>query len=578
MAETKYPFRDSLRRAQDIYLEAVSDFIEVRLGNSPDGVLDFGYISKLFRDRWYDNIEGHFRSVDEYYEARSVVQLIVEGRNKCSHPPWDLDKDYVRTHLFIIAEFLGKIDRNLDQQEVNTIIEELYYDDTPERLEESERQVEKINSEIDNLVKNNKKLSDDLEIKEIQLSELELKMDKLKSDITRMSQEKIEKNQKLKTTTTQLKNSKERLKKSTDEVKQEKEMIASLQQQIVSMETEHNENKTTLRKQLSTKTKVIQENKDVIESLSSLLSVITLNQPNDTIFPQVNTTSSVRIIDQRNTNRKNYVFNLLKMKEPSIYYVKDVDQMYQYLTENMPEVSDLIEKHKQETSKQDEKELLVRLEEGNLKTIVSNSTVSVLPKIDCKIHILFCHLSPGIDVFINRCQPAFLSESTCFLHLIYDSDTDMDIIMESYPDRDIFNGFYVNLKGIDGIESNFIPTNNILNKLDMQKQTFDPICNIFQDIGMIEKNKYGVKLLSGPKKKLEESTVFNNGIKNREKFQEFYDFQKRHSCIDLWDKIAEKTEISNILKDYDNTTIVKKSEIEEKLEAIESENTDSSLE
>ena len=578
MVEPKYPFRDSLRRAQDIYLEAVSDFIEIRLGGSSNDVLDFSDISDLFRKNWYDSIDGHFRSVDEYYEARSVVQLIVEGRNRCSHPPWDLNPDYVRTHLFIIAEFLGKINRNLDQLEVNTIIDKLFYDDTPERLDKVEQQLKNTEAEKEESEKEKKELEKKLEILHSNASELESQKNKLESDIRRMSQEMIEKNQKLKATDTQLKKSKERVKKSIEDRKEAEGRIRSLEEQIEGMETDYNLEKTTLKKQLTAMTEVIHEKNVLTDSLSELLSIITLNQPDDSIFPQVNISSSVRIIDQRNTNRKNYIFNLLKLKQPSIYYVQDEDRMYHYITENIPEISDAIEIHNKKTPKENEKKLLEKLEQGELNTIVSNSIFSGLPKNDKHIHIVFCNLSPGIEAFIDRCQPAFLSDNYCFIHLIYDYELDLDSINSRFPDRDAFNTIYKKLKCVDGIESNFISTDNILNELDIEEVTFDPICNIFQEIGMIEKKMSGVKLLSDPKKKLEESTVFNEGLKEREKYQEFYDFQKSYSCAELWDRIGEKAEISNFLKDYNNTLEVSNSGLEEELERMELESADSPLE
>lgn len=423
-----------------------------------------------------------------------------------------------------------------------------------------------------------KELENKLENLQEDVRKLESKKEKLEGDITKMSQEAIEKNLMIKTTTIQLQKSKERIKKSTEETKEAKGQITTLQEQIEGMKTDHNLEKTALKKQLSAKTEIIHENNVLTETLSELLSIITLNQRDGIIFPQVNINSSVRIIDQRNTNRKNYLFNLLKMKQPSIYYVHDEDQMYEYLTEHIPDISDAIEKHSMNTPKEDEKELLKRLEQGELNAIVSNSIFSLLPKNENPIHIVFCNLSPGIEVFINRCQPAFLSDNNCFLHLIYGYETNMDTIMKCYPDRDQFNTFYSSLKEIDGILTNFVLIDDILQELNMKKPEFDTYSNIFQDIGMIEINKYGVKLLSNPKKKLEESTIFNECEKEREKYQEFYDFQKSHSSSDLWDRIGEKAEISNILKDHNNTMEVSKSLLEERIDTIEPENTDAPLE
>lgn len=554
MSEAKYPFRDSLRKAQDIYLDAASTFMEVRLGDSSNNDLDFSDISNLFFTHWRDSIEGHFRCVDKYYDARSVVKLIVEGRNRTSHPPWDLDPDYVRMQLYIIADFLGKISRNIDQQDVEKIINDLFYDNTPELLKNAEAELENIQSEKDKLEDNIKELQNDLDSLKKQHRELKSNNTKLESDKSKLSMDLIEKNQKIKTTTDQLKKSKERLKKSIEEKNASKERIASLEKQIEGMETDHKQEIKSLNEQLTTQKNIVLEKKIQIESLSDLLSIFKIAKQEDALFPPINVNSSIRIIDRRRTNRKNYLFDLLKMNQPSIYYVKDVDQMFQYLTEHIPEISDVIEKHNKKTPKEVEKEMFERLEEGELNTIVSNSTFSELPKYNNNIHIVFCHLSPSIDVFVNRCQPAFLSDNSCYLHLIFDPEKDMDSITKSYPDRDVLSTFYKNLIEINGIETKYISTDDILQKLEMNKPEIDPFIKILHDIGMIEENNSRIKLLSSPKKTLEDSDLYIDGLEKREKFQEFYDFQESHSCEELWDRIGEKAEISNILKDFNNSS------------------------
>ncbi|RKU25145.1 hypothetical protein C6497_16490 [Candidatus Poribacteria bacterium] len=578
MSEAKYPFRDSLRKAQDIYLDAASTFMEVRLGDVSYNDLDFCDISNLFFTHWRDSIEGHFRCVDKYYDARSVVKLIVEGRNRTSHPPWDLDPDYVRMQLYIIADFLGKISRNIDQQDVEKIIEDLFHDDTPERLVETEEKLKNVESEREKLEDGNIELQNDLDNLKKQLSDVESKNNKLESDMTKTSKDLIEKNQKIKTTSDQLKKSKERLKKSLEEKNASKERITSLEEEIEGMATDHKLEIKTLQEQLTTQKNIVFEKKIQIETLSDLLSIFKIAKQDDALFPPININSSIRIIDQRRINRKNYLLDLLKMNQPSIYYVRDVDQMFQYLTEEIPGISDLIEKHNQKTPKEDENKLLERLEEGELNTIVSNSTFSMLPKYNNNMHIVFCHLSPSIDVFVNRCQPAFLLENSCYLHLIFDPEKDMDSITKSYPDRDVISAFYKNLIEINGIKSNYISTADILQKLKMNKPEFDPYINILQDIGMIQENNNRIKLLSTPKKSLEDSDLYIDGLEKREKFQEFYEFQENHSCEELWDRIGEKAEISNILKDnnYSSMNIVYE-EIEE-YDKIDAERTDSTLE
>ena len=161
LSKTKYPNRDALRKAHDIYLDAMYQFVKrcldkvqgataeelIRdaLGMSPhDDVeekIEISDIAHLVRTYWYDSFEAQFEVIDRHYEARSVVGLMVEGRNRASHRPWDLDPGFTRTHLFLIAELLSKINKPNEQREVETIQDDLFSDDTAERLAEAEQRL-----------------------------------------------------------------------------------------------------------------------------------------------------------------------------------------------------------------------------------------------------------------------------------------------------------------------------------------------------------------------------------------------------------------------------------------------------
>ncbi len=171
MSTSNYPNRDALRKALDIYLDAMHAFV-VRCLNQIPGKTAKGIIKDicrkdvkeieckdiayLFRNYW-DPFKKHFNRIDRYYEARSVVQLIVEGRNRASHQPWDLDLEFTRTQLSMIAEILEKIDGPNKQREVEEIREDLFSDDTKERLEETEKRLMEIAAEK---IENGKKTRD----------------------------------------------------------------------------------------------------------------------------------------------------------------------------------------------------------------------------------------------------------------------------------------------------------------------------------------------------------------------------------------------------------------------------------
>ncbi|MCG9129553.1 hypothetical protein JT359_18340 [Candidatus Poribacteria bacterium] len=365
-------------------------------------------------------------------------------------------------------------------------MDELFYDDTPERLKESVEKLENIQLEKQELENEKKELSDEFNKIKTQLNGLESMKKKLEGDLGSKNKEIIEKNIKIKTTTTQLLKSKERLKKTSVEKNEAKERIETLEEQLDCMESTNKEIKS-LMNQLSTKTDELNKNKIITDSLSTLLTITNINRSDNTIFPENNNGSSVRMIDRRRTDRKNYLFSLLKMKQPSIYYVNDVDKIYQYLTNEIPEITDTIETHKNSNTEDDEKEILGRLQQREINTIVSDGIFSLLPQNDINLHIVFCNLSLNLDIFLNRCQPAFLLQNHCFIHLIYDSNADLKYIKNNYPDKDKFVEFYKDLTEIQGINTRFIPTESILSRLRMEKDILEPLCNIFQDIGMIQK-------------------------------------------------------------------------------------------
>ena len=152
MSTAKYPNRDALRKAHDIYLDAMSSFIIKCLGEdiSEDESIDFSNIAYLIREYWNDTFVQQFKRADPYYEARSAVQLIVEGRNRASHPPWDLDRDFTRTHLFLIANALENINRVDGSRKIESIRDELFFDDTAECLAEAEKRLEEAEAESAN--------------------------------------------------------------------------------------------------------------------------------------------------------------------------------------------------------------------------------------------------------------------------------------------------------------------------------------------------------------------------------------------------------------------------------------------
>ncbi|RKU21990.1 hypothetical protein C6499_20350 [Candidatus Poribacteria bacterium] len=184
---TKYPNREALRKAHDIYRDAMNEFIfqylekKVEdetvddlimrvLNREQQRIVDIKGISVIFRNKecWNDFFSqqfGYDRLLGRHeYDIRSVTSLIVMGRNKVSHPgSRDLDFEYTRTHLFLIAEVLGEIGKTQAKHEVEEVCDELFSYDTDERIADMTKQRDAAKAEVTELKKQVKTKSDRLE-------------------------------------------------------------------------------------------------------------------------------------------------------------------------------------------------------------------------------------------------------------------------------------------------------------------------------------------------------------------------------------------------------------------------------
>ena len=91
-------------------------------------------------------------------------------------------------------------------------------------------------------------------------------------------------------------------------------------------------------------------------------------------FPGRSAESSVKIIDERNTNKKKYLLNLLAQEESCIIYVQDEEMLDLLLTKLIPESIEGIARHDETTPEAEEAALLKQLENGELRAIASSST------------------------------------------------------------------------------------------------------------------------------------------------------------------------------------------------------------
>lgn len=144
-----YPNRDALREAHDIYLNAMKSFIIECLkvsGGAAEKIvigiedtMEVADIPHLVQKYWEESFKQYFTHIDRYYEIRGVTWVIKEGRNRASHPPWDLDPEFTQTHLFLIANLLEKIDRPDAKRRIENIQDRLFSDNIARQTEKVEQ-------------------------------------------------------------------------------------------------------------------------------------------------------------------------------------------------------------------------------------------------------------------------------------------------------------------------------------------------------------------------------------------------------------------------------------------------------
>lgn len=154
MTITIRPNRDALRRAIDIYRDAMRPFIIrclkrvpgttvegaiarslpphqanqfdqdlLRNRNNLESAIDVNLFPPLIQRSWRETFSTEFR---EDKTIQSELWMISKARNQVSHPgTQDLESEYTRTHLFLIADALGRINAREQKQAVEEIRDQL---------------------------------------------------------------------------------------------------------------------------------------------------------------------------------------------------------------------------------------------------------------------------------------------------------------------------------------------------------------------------------------------------------------------------------------------------------------------
>ncbi len=268
------------------------------------------------------------------------------------------------------------------------------------------------------------------------------------------------------------------------------------------------------------------------------------------VFPKLSDESSVKLVDKRNVNKKNYLLKLLEREESCIIYVRDEEMLELLLTRLLPENIEGIARHDDTISEAEEAALLEQLKNGELRTIASSSTFSDLSAFPFVKHVVFCHLAPSENLFLKRCEPAFVTTETSYLHLIYNDTDEVEMrtwISKKYPADDELRRLYGNIRqaiqtnGADGY-----PEAEMLKGQLGTLPTLQTGLTIFEELQCItrdgEPGHRRVQLLPAEKSDLSHSPTYLRGEWIKQTSPSFIEFQLKENIESMWERILLRQE------------------------------------
>jgi len=271
------------------------------------------------------------------------------------------------------------------------------------------------------------------------------------------------------------------------------------------------------------------------------------------VFPRLDDESPVKIADRRNTQKKDYLLRLLEREESCIIYVRDEEMLDLLLTKLLPESIEGIAAHDETTSREAEAALLEQLARGELRTIASSSSLSSHEAFPFVKHVVFCHLTPSSDLFFKRCAPAFATQETSCLHLIY-GDTDgtemRNWVSQKYPEKAELQQLYGGIrKAIASNGAEGYAEAAMLNGTLGAPLTVETGLAIFEELEFIE--RYGasghrrVKLRPAQKSDLSRSPTYLRGEWIKKTSPSFIEFQLKENIESMWERVEHECQIAN---------------------------------
>ena len=527
-------------------------------------IIDIDDFPRLVRGKKGENWKEVFRyPLNDDEDFQNQLWLIKSCRDQSwAHPPeGDAESEGTRAYLFLIADVLRKIKKPDKQSEIEAIRDELFSDDTAERLEkaeednveykrslaETEQRLATAESEKNEYAEENAVLSKQVDKKENQRKKLDKQLKRAKAQNDKYKKD--------------IAGTKQRLEESEAAQTDYKKRFETTSKELIGTHAEWKETEKHLATALNQLAAAQAAEKGIaarLRALQSLFTVAAIGEQEvqevfqrvfQRVYPPIETDSAVRILDRRDVNKKNYLLELLEQRQPTLIYVQSEEMVDLLLERVLPEKADLIEKHGEQTSEAEEAEILEKLENRELIAVVSNTTFSALDSSHCVEHFVFCHLAPGIDEFFKQCEPAFTPGKNAYLHLIYNSNQDIESLdkwlTQKYPDRKVLKKMYRELEKLIGVNGDFIKPEKVYNELDMAELGITELgletgFAIFEEVGALERNKDGIKLspFSGRK-----SEIYHRGEELQKGIGEVRAFQLEQPIEQIWEEIQEKLDV-----------------------------------
>ncbi len=271
-------------------------------------------------------------------------------------------------------------------------------------------------------------------------------------------------------------------------------------------------------------------------------------------YPSEDAESPVKILDYRHTDKKSYLSILLEQEEPIVFYVRDEKAIDRFLDLIGPQ-TESIGRCDAATPESEIEGLVGTLGNGKLLAIVSSRTL--LTASQSAKHLVFCHPVCTPLAFYNRCQPAFRTPETTYIHLIYsakDADSMHTLLSWQYPDEETLKRLYQTIKSLGSRSDAPIRLEDVVSAARTNSIPPDAVRNgmgIFEELKLIKSREQSsgkvVQLLPTPseKRKLHQSRTYLYGEQLKQTSAIFSEFQLKQSVQEIWKRVSYECRNSN---------------------------------